>query len=49
MSHFDQGVSCDGFLRRTHAPRTSRSRPARTRVRTPILWWSHSAPAPAPF
>ena len=41
-----QGVSCDRFLRRTHAPRTSRSRFARTRVRTPILWWSHFAPAP---
>ena len=25
-----QGVGCDGFLRRTHAPRTSRSRFART-------------------
>ena len=44
-----QGVSCDRFLRRTHAPRTSRSRFARTRVRTPILWWSHFAPAPVPF
>ena len=45
----NQGVGCDGFLHRTHAPRTSRSRFARTHVRTPILWWSHFAPAPAPL
>ena len=45
----EQSMSCDGFLRRTHAPRTSRSRFARTRARTPILCWSHFAPAPAPF
>ena len=44
-----QGVSCDPFLRRTHAPRTSKNRCARTRVRTFILWWSHFAPAPARF
>ena len=50
VSHPDlhQGMGCDPCLRRTHAPRTSRSRFARTRVRTPILWWSHFAPAPAP-
>ena len=42
-----QGVSCDLFLGRTHAPRTSRLRCARTRVRTPNLKWSHFAPAPA--
>ena len=39
-------VGCDSFLRRTHAPCTSRSRFACTRARTPILWWSHFAPAP---
>ena len=44
-----QGVSCDRFLGRTHAPRTSRFRCARTRVRTSNLRWSHFAPAPAPF
>ena len=43
---FKQGVSCDHFLRRTNKPRTSRSRFARTHARTPILWWSHFAPAP---
>ena len=42
-------MSCDRFLRRTHAPRTSKSRFARTRARTLILWWSHFAPTPAPF
>ena len=42
-----QGVSCDRFLGRTHSPRTSRLRCARTRVRTPNLKWSHFAPAPA--
>ena len=46
---YKQGVSWDRFSRRTHAPRTSRSRFARTRARTPILWWSHFAPAPAPM
>ena len=40
-----QGVSCDRFLGRTHAPRTSRLRCARTRVRTPNLKWSHFEPA----
>ena len=40
-------MSCDRFLGRTHAPRTSRLRCARTRVRTPNLKWSHFAPAPA--
>ena len=40
-----QGVSCDRFLGRMHAPRTSRLRCARTRVRTPNLRWSHFAPA----
>ena len=44
-----QGMGCDRFLRRTHAPRTSRFQCARTRVRTFILWWSHFAPARAPF
>ena len=44
-----QGMGCDHFLRRTHAPRTSRFQCARTRVRTFILWWSHFAPARAPF
>ena len=43
-----QGMGCDRFLCRTHAPRTSRNQCARTRVRTLILWWSHFAPAPAP-
>ena len=48
-----QGVSCDPFLGRTHAPRThaprtSRLRCARTRVRTPNFKRSHFAPAPAP-
>ena len=42
-------MGCDRFLRRTHAPRTSRFQCARTRVRTFILWWSHFAPARAPF
>ena len=41
------GVSCDRFLGRTHAPRTSRFRTARTRVRTSNLKGSHFAPAPA--
>ena len=40
-------MSCDRFLGRTHAPRTSRFRCARTRVRTSNLMWSHFAPAPA--
>ena len=40
-----QGVSCDCFLGRTHKPRTSRFRCARTRVRTSNLKWSHFAPA----
>ena len=40
-----QGVSCDLFWGRTHAPRMSRLRCARTRVRTPNLKWSHFAPA----
>ena len=40
-----QGMSCDGFLGRTHAPRTSRLRCARTRVRTPNFKRSHFAPA----
>ena len=40
-----QGMSCDRFLGRTHAPRTSRLRCVRTRVRTPNLKWSHFAPA----
>ena len=44
-----QGMGCDRFLRRTHAPRTSRFQCARTCVRTFILWWSHFAPARAPF
>ena len=44
-----QGMGCDPFLHRTHAPRTSRNLCARTRVRTLILWWSHFAPAPARF
>ena len=42
-----QGVSCDLFLGRTHAPRTSRLRCARTCVRTFHLKWSHFTPAPA--
>ena len=42
-----QGVSCDRFLGRTHAPRTPRFRTARTRVRTSNLKGSHFAPAPA--
>ena len=42
-------MGCDRFLRRTHAPRTSRFQCARTRVRTFILWWSHFAPARTPF
>ena len=44
-----QGVSCDCFLGRTHTPRTSRFRSARTRVRTSNLKGSHLAPAPAHF
>ena len=40
-----QGVSCDPFLRSTHAPRTSRCLRLCTRVCTFILWWSHFAPA----
>ena len=44
-----QGVSCDPFLRRTHAPCTSRFWCARTRVRNSNLRWSHFAPAPVPF
>ena len=44
-----QGVSCDRFLGRTHAPRTSRYKSARTRVRTSNLKGSHFAPAPAHF
>jgi hypothetical protein len=40
-----QGVSCDLFLDRTHAPRTSRFRCARTCVLTSNLKWSHYAPA----
>ena len=42
-----QGVSFDRFLGRTHAPRTSRLRCARTGVRTPNFKRSHFAPAPA--
>ena len=42
-------MGCDRFLRRTHAPRTSRFQCARTRVRTFILWWSPFAPARTPF
>ena len=42
-----QGVSCDRFLGRTHAPRTSRFRSARTCVRTSNLKGSHLAPTPA--
>ena len=38
-------MGCDRFLRRTHAPHTSRNPCARTRVRILILWWSHFAPA----
>ena len=44
-----QGVSCDCFLGRTHTPRTSRFRSARTRVRTSNLEWSHLSLAMAPF
>ena len=44
-SFFNQGVSCDRFFGRTHAPRTSRLRCARTRVRTPNFKRSHFAPA----
>ena len=44
---FRQGVSCDRFFGRTHAPRTSRLMCARTCVHTPNLRWSHFAPAPA--
>ena len=47
FSYYFQGVSCEPFLGRTHAPRTSRFRCARTRVRTSDLRWSHFAPAPA--
>ena len=43
------GMGCDHFLGRTHAPRTSRFRSARTRVRTSNLEWLHFAPGPAPF
>ena len=43
---YSQGVSCDPFLGRTHAPRMSKFRCARTRVRTSNLRWSHFAPAP---
>ena len=42
-----QGMGCDWFLGRTHAPHTSRLRCARTRVRTPNLKWSHFPPAHA--
>ena len=42
-----QGVNCDRFLGHTHAPRTSRFRSARTRVRTSNWKGSHFAPAPA--
>ena len=49
LIHYSQSVSCDLFLGRMHAPRTSRLRPACTRVRTPNLKWSHFAPRPAPF
>ena len=38
-----QRVSCNHFLRRTHAPRTSRFWCARIRARTFILWWLHFA------
>ena len=38
-------MGCDHFLRRTHAPCTSRFQCARTRVCTFILWWSHFATA----
>ena len=44
---YRQGVSCDRFLGRTHAPRTSRLRCACTRERTPNFKRSHFAPAPA--
>ena len=47
--YYKQGMGCDHFLGRTHAPRTSRFRSARTRVRTSNLEWSHFTPAPAPF
>ena len=43
-----QGVSCDRLcVTRTHAPRTSRLRCARTHVRIPNLKWSHFASTPA--
>ena len=42
-----QRVSCNRFLGCTHAPRTTRFRCARTRVRTSNFKWSHLAPAPA--
>ena len=38
-------LGCDRFLGCTHAPRTSRFRCARTRVRTSNLRWLHFAPA----
>ena len=47
--YIQQGVSCDRFLGRTHAPHTSRFRSARTRVRTSNLKGSHLAPAPTHF
>ena len=37
LAIYMQGMGCDRFLRRTHAPRTSRNQCARTRVRTLIL------------
>ena len=36
-----QRVGCDRFLGRTHAPRTSRCKCARTSVRTFNIGWSH--------
>ena len=45
-SYIIQGMGCDWFLGRTHAPRTSRFRCAHRCVRTSNLGWSHFAPAP---